>query len=1424
MGGIDLDNGPTYPLLTVEQAELGPTYPVTGACVSQPSGAAYGAVAGACPNGAPCCQLPGATCGTTADPCLTNTTPESCAAANKASSKTFCGWNVIPYAVNGAPANLSSSSAPATCSDSTICPYAAPTRLCQAQNLGQGGNGADVGGSLVAGFGNASEFYMEWAVPTHRAYYMQLTTGYVGQMAWTYKAPDGWHAYRAAIGQPMLKDNKPFNMVWAQTKSANASGDEIYRGVASTFAPDIYDNAPAGVLLTDTGTGFVIANVGGGQGEIGMRPVSFYIVFYPNTLGAVEGVTVYEFYAFNIKYAPYSGAVSYFKMVPDVDAGLATAQPNAFAYLGNGGEGGAPVTCKFGMGDTFANLLNNCIHVFNAGANAGTVNDPNIIAANKVLGDSSHDDQNYTFQVVGIGQNFRPVKLDVCTPQLAAYKKAGKTCGGLTPSGSSTVCSCGTDIEDVIHDSDSLPADPANALANNFNSDVRSFGAIQNDSYPPGHPTTGPGTCTAGDAGACAAASKASVCDTSSDPNDPNVGRCVTAAWNHDYHGGGAIWREYGRLVQNNLNAEYVALHGAQYAKLWHDQTCMQPMSCTDQTAATPVYVPGGQSPSTCTSNAPLFAPKTKCATCTGGATGTCTLDGDGGDLCAGLTGAGAAPPMCDTDPTTGANAGFCVDTTAFGPDSKMPMMPQTTCAVDADCKQPGATCYTGATYPAAPASPLFVHNTCVVPMDPSTWRPAQGCTGFETFVTNAEPLADPDPSSPQQQAGDDMWDFGGGLGSLGGTMKPGDPNAYFCNDIGSYNLCEVTVPAGTTDLLSVSAAQVLAFLGRGNILNVPEDGRDKRYFFQQFSYAYAKYLTSPNVLNQGGHSAHSYYQGVLFNGLPVGDFGGTQIDTDNFIFDSFGGGGARSEYVDFDSADLNNDPVDVEQRILLLNSNLQATDFFRKLDREERALFNSLATDQTQAAWGYLRDSSGNFINDTFPAGNAQNPAGVPCTTTADCQKPAPAGFGPLTTAICDLTPAAQDANSGLCVYSFHRHNANPFITNLAGSGVVNTFPEIAALGAVPYSAPTDPTTGNLIPAPAGWVDPCNPVPNPAPACKADTDCPGTLSCNTTTSVCQPAKTAYFCATHFDSDCQNGGSNNPPTNNDGTLVTRQNGKPQFEGYCAVLDAVPLGASGLGPFTLGSSPPVTIQKTFLDEGEAFVSMPVYSNPYGGTPTSFTNVMVPWLPYQEGVGFPVANSTTGGSQDVFVQTAQLDFAGQVMTTTLDFLPSPLSCLKQSDCGGGQTCVGAVPAVGDSGATNVYGQCIVPGQPATNPAPPYGVNILAWETQDFLGEIFLCSDSGAVAQARLGTARPPDLLSVHMYTPVSTIIDWLAAHPQNEGPSSQCQIVIRYSPFNNYPDYITSLGNGVRLDVDQGYGFGRIVDATLFVPGSGAPVQP
>jgi hypothetical protein len=330
----------------------------------------------------------------------------------------------------------------------------------------------------------------------------------------------------------------------------------------------------------------------------------------------------------------------------------------------------------------------------------------------------------------------------------------------------------------------------------------------------------------------------------------------------------------------------------------------------------------------------------------------------------------------------------------------------------------------------------------------------------------------------------------------------------------------------------------------------------------------------------------------------------------------------------------------------------------------------------------------------------------------------------------------------------------------------------------------------GNLVPATVTfngtttpWVDPCNPPPPAGFTCTQDSDCPGIMACQS--GSCVAAQTGYFCATQPPGSC---GGFGPPVNAQGNLITRDNGRPLLEGYCGAFQTNPfalqsnaVGASNPGGIAQG----IQIVKTFPDEGEALVSLPTYPNPYAPDPTKNLGniqVMVPWLPYQDGVGYPVS---TSGSEDVFVNTAQLDFTGQVITPTMDFFPVPIN-----------------------NDPNPF-----------NPTPPYNLAVQAWETQDFLGEVFLCMDS--VGEANNGFSNPGDILSAHMYSSAETVIDWVSNHP---GSQDACGIIVRYSPYDNYPDFISSLTNGVRLSVEQGAGFGRIVDATVYVPGTGVLAPP
>jgi len=993
-----------------------------------------------------------------------------------------------------------------------------PTRLCQGANLGAGGNGGDIGGSLVTAWGNNNEFTMEWAVPTHKDYFNQINPGYVGSMNWTYTEPpapngDGkMHAFHWQLGKPITKDGAVFTLDWngysTPGPAFDAEADELYRGLTSYFAPDLYDNLPAGVFCVSSGRcpSFPTGN-DGIHPILGFRTISMYWDMDPPVQPQPSGSTPNDAYFFDIKYAPYSPAVSFLKM----DSVGPTGSLNPIGDLS------PPKDCELTLGGTFGSLTSDCINVFMSSAT-------NQEATAKVLGNLAHDDQNFTFSVVGINQNYRPPQLDIG----------------------------GSRQFDIIHDNETPQPD---ALAVDFTLDVRANGPILNDRY----------------------------CDM------PTGNTCPLGVYDRDDHGSGAVWREYGRLVQQDLSTKYAAIHGTTPRPL-HDPACLFPMSCQGAAA------------------------------CNGLAYGACG--------------------------------------TTMG-------------------------CSWAYNFPAG--------------QDATTWRAPAGCTGFEGWLSEAYPNtkgSDGTPVSatdPTQTDPDNVWDVGYAFGSFSDNgLRPGTPYALICMDPGIYNFCGAPSLYGQgNDLLGSSYAQVLQIMGAGQANNLPPGTGDYRYFFQFFTEAYAKYLESGAALHLGQSVTPSD---------PVPYFGNFVLNTDDLFFDSFGGNANRSEFAQYDYADLTHDPTALNISMLLIGSNLQEVHYYRRLDREERALFiamgNADGKAAGQASWGLLRNSSNQVVKDEW---------GQP------------------------------------------RKNADMFISNIAGS---------PAIAAGPWSAPSD-SMGNPIPVgTATAFDPCFPETPPA----------------------MVMKTAWYCATHLDPDCKY----QAPTDNTGKILTRANGEPILSGYCGIWNPTPF-ALGSANIQLVNDDITVEQQTFEEEAEAVI--PNYTNPYDptSTPLAPIKVLVPWKPLQNGVGFPVA---TTGQEDIFVQTAQLDFSGQVVVPVMDYLPI----------------AGTAPDGGPSTGT--------------------GVNILAYETQDFLGDAFLCYDT--VTQGnRAGTPRPGDILLAHMYTSAQDILTWIGDHPTAQ---DNCTIIVRYSPYDNYPDYITSLTNGVRLGIDQGAGTGRVTDLTLFTPGVGAPAQP
>ena len=561
-------------------------------------------------------------------------------------------------------------------------------------------------------------------------------------------------------------------------------------------------------------------------------------------------------------------------------------------------------------------------------------------------------------------------------------------------------------------------------------------------------------------------------------------------------------------------------------------------------------------------------------------------------------------------------------------------------------------------------------------------------------------------------------WDAGAFYSPLYGSnfsdngLRAGTPYALFCLDPGIYQFCGALSAYGqSSDLLGASVAQVRQILGNGVVGNLPTGAGDLRYLFAAFTTAYARYVQSGAAAYAGTSASTPFAAGQVAG--PVPDFALAYamahpgappfvLNTDDAFFDSYGGNANRSEFVQYDFADMTHDPTDLNLSMLLVGSNLQEIHYYRRLDREERALFlameNSDGRAAKQAAWGLLRDGSSSVVLDEW--GQA-------------------------------------------------RKNADMFITNIAGS---------PAIAGARFQPALDVSGNPVLVGTANAFDPCFPDTPPA----------------------MVAKTAWYCATHQDPDCPFEAPSDPVS---GKILTRANGEPILAGYCGIWNPTALSLGTANIQLVNDDLPADTQ---VLEEVAEAVIPQRTNPYDPASTVLApiKVLVPWKPFQNGVGFPVAAT---GQQDIFVQTAELDFTGQVVVPVLDYLPVQVAATGTD--------------AGASGPSGTFAQ------------------ILAYESQDFLGDVFLCYDT--VTQDDRGGGMPGDILAAHMYTSVQDILSWVAGHPAAQ---DNCTIIVRYSSYDNYPDYVSSLANGVRLGIDQGAGYGRVTDLTLFTPGVGAPAQP
>ncbi len=572
------------------------------------------------------------------------------------------------------------------------------------------------------------------------------------------------------------------------------------------------------------------------------------------------------------------------------------------------------------------------------------------------------------------------------------------------------------------------------------------------------------------------------------------------------------------------------------------------------------------------------------------------------------------------------------------------------------------------------------------------------GCTGIEGMlippggVSNHRLSFAPDPLDPAAN-----WAPAGPY-DPSTSMSPGDPKIFLCTDPGTYGDCDGPGNGSPYDTL---VAHVQRVMGGGNLFKVPAEFRDRRYFFRWFGVALVKYLKAYGAANPATRDAvvRTVPLGTgrtVATGLLPTAIKNQKIDLESLFFDnSFSQLYDKIEYIERDFMTATGDtsvPWDFEWGIDVKFGNQRYQNWFRRLDREEQALYTAMTV------------AGPNAMTKTDPPGKQKT-----VTLTNLFGSPVLANAYPdFATATAATEP--KDLNGTAPAFSYYPGVWGKTVFSMGHSPIqvteANKLPNVGAAKVIipnylnPHAAviPETPTA------------PVMTVTTDAGAACANGETPQGTGMN----LCCPG--GYDLLANSMTQCC------------------PSGAVLFAGKCDAEQATG------GPLT---------------------------------------ALVPWIEQQPGIGFSIP---INGSRDKQVTTAQLDFTGNLETYLVDFEPwqdqvKP-SCSYDKKCNAGYTC--------DPRERCVDGT----------------IRIDAIEASDFLGEVFPCQDP-----------TTGELLRVRQYTSALVIVDWLASHP---GAQAACDILIKYSPYNNYIDFITSRANGVKMAINAGQGLGRVVDVTLFDP--------
>jgi hypothetical protein len=696
----------------------------------------------------------------------------------------------------------------------------------------------------------------------------------------------------------------------------------------------------------------------------------------------------------------------------------------------------------------------------------------------------------------------------------------------------------------------------------------------------------------------------------------------------------------------------------------------------------------------------------------------------------------------------------------------------------------------------------------------PPAQAQALGCTGFEGYAI----AGSPDPadnctgSPPFGNICDNILVAGayaeaeyGGYGSS--SLTPGDPTSYFCQDPSQATSDTGGCVDGAVWTNALNTVTDIVALGNPALL--PWELKDRRFYFRWWGIAMIKYymayganptpygtagfLTWANVDAQNLDLTSLFFDNdfaasfdkdeymVRGNALP----GGVAVQQSTPITGSTPGGTVTVPATVGGNGTLLGPaalPMDYTYGSDTIAANQRYTNWYKRMDREEAAMFEAMQVDKADLY------GSENTVNITNLAGSpilAANYASYECATQ----------WPNVTIAALGIT-------------------AQPWPDVCA-----EACPALATLPGLCPNPPGVGTSGNGIPTGDQNGTPAWPgigVPTAVPALA------GGLVAPQARLAAYPSiwgGTGSFCVGSGDGVEGDSYSQDPtvgnPFQNPACQPSEPTGAPPTFSMTANLHGSVFKVAGSDPngariqfLTPTGTPQTTLPTGNMETLEAFVSIPNMANPYNNnkhvgklcagatvsdciqpgangaaplTGAQAINVSVPWTPSLENVGFQIPIS---GTTQKFVQTAQLDFTGVLETYIVDYEPwiyNPSDPTKSFNAGG-----------------TAYDGTI---------------KIDGIEGNDFLGEVFLCQDNGSIGTASGDFIGTQDLLGVHMYDTGGEVLQWLTQHP---GLQNSCGIIVQYSEYNNYLNYIASLTGGITVGISQGSGYGRITSVIAFDP--------